>query len=60
MYSQYNTVSDHPLIPSEAFLFIPHYNKDQNNKKDDFRIGEGKDIRRLLFEGWSEETYTNY
>jgi hypothetical protein len=28
--------------------------------RDDFRVGEGKNIRRLLFEGWAQETLTPY
>ena len=29
-------------------------------QRDDYRIGEGKKIRRLLFEGWAQKTYTQY
>jgi len=59
MYRHLNIVSDHPHIPEEAFLFIPYRSNDLKIK-DDFRIGEGKNIRRLLFEGWAEETITPY
>jgi hypothetical protein len=48
MYKPLNIVSDHPHIPEEAFLFIP-YRSNDIKIKDDFRIGEGKNIRRLLF-----------
>lgn len=59
MYSQFNVVADHPHIPEEAFLFVPSRAKEVQ-VRDDFRIGEGKSIRRLLFEGWAVETYTPY
>lgn len=59
MYSHLNLVSDHPHIPEEAFLFVPNRAKEPH-LRDDFRIGEGKGIRRLLFEGWAVETYTPY
>jgi hypothetical protein len=57
MYRQFNTVGDHPHIPQEAFLFCPLRANDPATR-DDFRIGEGKGIRRLLFEGWAQGTYT--
>lgn len=53
MYTQYNVVGDHPLIPEEAFLFVPKRSTDPKVIKDDFKIGEGKGMRRLLFEGWA-------
>lgn len=51
MYTQFNTLADHPHIPEEAFLFLPR--RAPSEQRDDFRIGEGKGIRRLLFEGWA-------
>lgn len=59
MYERFNTLGDHPHIPEEAFLFVPFRSTDPQ-QRDDFRIGEGKGIRRLLFEGWAVETYTPY
>jgi hypothetical protein len=52
MYETFNTLGDHPHIPEEAFLFLPLRAKDPAIR-DDYRIGEGKAIRRLLFEGWA-------
>jgi len=40
-------------------LFVPKRSNDPKIR-DDYKIGEGKTIRRLLFEGWAEETYTPY
>jgi hypothetical protein len=57
MYDQYNVVSEHPFIPKEAFLFQPFYSGSATTR-DDFKIGEGKSIRRLIFDGWAEETYS--
>lgn len=48
MYEQYNVVDDHPSIPQEAFLFQPKRSNDLK-ERDDFRIGSGDGIRRLLF-----------
>lgn len=59
MYKHLNVVSDHPHIPEEAFLFRPYRSADLK-VKDDFRIGEGKGIRRLMFEGWADQTITPY
>jgi hypothetical protein len=62
MYQTHNTLGDHPHIPEEAFLFLPKgpphspITSSAPNAgvyRDDFRIGEGKGIRRLLFEGWA-------
>ena len=59
MYAKYNTLSEHPHIPEEAFLFMPALSQDQS-QNDDYRIGNGKKIRRMIFEGWAEGTYTQY
>lgn len=59
MYDHFNIVSDHPHIPEEAFLFIPH-RAATPQERDDYKVGEGKNIRRLLFEGSAVETYTPY
>jgi hypothetical protein len=48
MYNHLNVVSDHPHIPKGAFQFVP-YKTQELAGRDDFRIGEGKNIRRLLF-----------
>ena len=62
MYQTHNTLADHPHIPEEAFLFQPKGSPrspitssvtNADIYRDDFRIGEGKGIRRLLFEGWA-------
>ena len=59
MFASDNGVSDYPSIPEEAFLFVPHHSGDPA-VRDDFKIGEQKKIRRLLFEGWAQNTYTPY
>lgn len=59
MYDRYNGVGDHPNIPQEAFLFVPYRAQDPKSR-DDYRIGSGEGIRRLMFEGWAEETFTPY
>lgn len=59
MYSYQNAVSDWVYQPQEAFLFRPHHSGTPK-QRDDFKIGEGKKIRRLLFDGWAEDTYTPY
>lgn len=57
MYDNLNGVGRHSYIPEEAFLFMPTYSgSDQVN--DDFKIGDGKRTRRLIFEGWASDTYT--
>lgn len=47
MYDHLNVVSDHPHIPEEAFLLLPNRVSDLHTK-DDFRVGYGKKVRRLL------------
>lgn len=59
MYNHQNGVSDFTHLPQEAFLFRPYYSGSPN-QRDDFKIGEGKRIRRLIFDGWAEDTYTPY
>lgn len=59
MYNHQNGVSDFLHLPQEAFLFRPH-RAPPPSTRDDFKIGEGKRIRRLLFDGWAQDTYTAY
>lgn len=59
MYNHQNGVSDFLHLPQEAFLFRPHHSPPPSTR-DDFKIGEGKHIRRLLFDGWAQDTYTPY
>jgi hypothetical protein len=66
MYQTHNTLGDHPHIPEEAFLFVPSRAAaaattpatNAGIHRDDFSVGEGKNIRRLMFEGWAQETYS--
>ncbi len=59
MYNHQNAVSDFLHFPQEAFLFRP-YHSNSPAIRDDFKIGEGKRIRRLLFDSWAQDTYTTY
>lgn len=52
MYKQYNVMSDFQHIPLEAFLFVP-FRSNHPAVRDDYKIGEAKKIRRLIFEGWA-------
>jgi hypothetical protein len=53
MYNHQNVVSDFVHLPPEAFLFKPRHSGSPH-QRDDFKIGEGKGIRRLIFDGWAE------
>ena len=59
MLKHHNGTAEYPHIPERAFLFVPRYSQDPA-LRDDYKIGEGKKIRRLLFEGWAQRTYTPY
>jgi hypothetical protein len=48
MYNHHNAVSDFIHQPQEAFLFLPFSSKNEK-VRDDFKIGEGAKIRRLIF-----------
>ena len=52
MYAHQNILGDHPQIPEEAFLFVPKRSEDPK-LRDDYRIGDGKGMRRLIMEGWA-------
>jgi len=59
MYDHYNTISQHPYVPSEAFLYFPTFKNDHlvnsaatDIVDDDFIVKTGKDtFRRMIFEG---------
>jgi len=57
MYKNLNHVGNFPFIPNEAFLFCP-YHSNNPSVPDDFKRYEGKVYRRLLFDGWAQNTYT--
>lgn len=59
MYNHQNAVSDFLHQPTEAFLFRP-FHSNSDTIRDDFKIPGNKKIRRLIFEAWGENTYTQF